>query len=214
MHYSFDFDYTLADSASGTSVCASHALTSLGFTPPPDEVIQKTVGLSLPRTFEVLTGINGTDLGIRFKDAFIKKADEVMLDHITFYEDVPGVLKFLKDEQHHVSVVSTKYRSRIEDALNRDGLSDLVDDIVGGDCVINNKPDPEGLLMAISRSGVPKQETIYIGDSVSDGDCAQRAGVAFIATLSGVTPEEELLRWQPLRVIQSVRALTVQQEIQ
>lgn len=204
MHISFDFDYTLADSSEGTVACATYALSRMDLPVPAPETIRRTVGLSLERTFLALTARESLDEALRFKSLFFEHADEVMLDHIRLFPGVPSLLNSLKGKGHYVSIVSTKLKIRIEQALTRDGLRNQVDDIVGGGCVDENKPHPEGLLLACERSGIARQATVYVGDSVSDGGCARAAGVPFIAVLSGKTGERELRRFQPLSVIQRV----------
>ena len=53
MHYSFDFDYTLADSSEGTIICVNHALLSVGYDTQQPNAIRQTIGLSLPRTSDI-----------------------------------------------------------------------------------------------------------------------------------------------------------------
>lgn len=204
MHLSFDFDYTLADSSDGTVACATYALGRMNLTAPEPERIRHTVGLSLERTYVALTSRDNVEEAARFKSLFFEHADEVMLDHIRLFRGVPTLLNSLKDKGHYVSIVSTKLKIRIEQALTRDGLRHAVDDIVGGGCVDENKPHPEGLLLACKRSGIARNATFYVGDSVSDGGCAVAADVPFIAVLSGKTEESELRRFQPKSVLEHV----------
>ena len=207
MHISFDFDYTLADSSGGTIACANYALEALRMPTADPEAIRKTIGLSLEKTFKVLSGNAQSDAAAEFKRQFLIRAEQVMLEHIRFYDDSQLVLESLKRDGHYVSIVSTKIKKRIEEALQRDEFSEFVDDIIGGDCVQNNKPDPEGLLMAIQTSGLPSQQTLYVGDSVADGECAHNAGVDFIGLLSGTTSANELNRWNPRAVLDGVGEL-------
>ena len=72
----------------------------------------------------------------------------------------------------------------------REGLLDAFDVIIGGEDVAKHKPDPTGLLTAIERLGSEPTSTLYVGDSVTDAQTAKRAGVPFLAILSGVTPRE------------------------
>ncbi len=53
-HYSFDFDYTLADSSTGAILCVNYALEKLGYPEQSDSDIRKTIGLSLQKSFESL----------------------------------------------------------------------------------------------------------------------------------------------------------------
>ena len=201
MHISFDFDYTLAESSEGTVVCAQYALAKMGYAQPMVAAIRRTIGFNLEKTFRILTDDLSDAAAARFKELFFAHADEVMLGHIHLYPEVPELLARLKQERHYVSIVSTKLKYRIEEALQRDRLFDLVDDIVGGGCVENNKPHPEPLLMACGRSGLAPSDTVYVGDSVSDGECAQRADVSFVAVLTGTTTAQELQPYHPIAVL-------------
>lgn len=208
MHISFDFDYTLADSSEGTIECANHALDVLGLARGQPADIRKTIGLSLERTFQTLSGIQDADQAAAFKMHFLAHAEHAMLDHIRFYEHTRATLEALKRRGHYTSIVSTKLRARIHEALERDGLDHLVNDVVGGDCVKSNKPDPEGLLRAMRTAGLPAEHTVYVGDSVSDGECASTAGVAFVGVLSGTTGSSALGRWQPVALFDHVGELS------
>lgn len=99
-----------------------------------------------------------------------------------------------------VGIVSTKFRYRIEAILQREGLLDCFDVIIGGEDVTLTKPDPQGLLMAMESMQMNKQNIIYAGDSVVDAETARRAVVSFVALLSGTTSEEEFLKYQPLNI--------------
>jgi phosphoglycolate phosphatase len=208
MHVSFDFDYTLADSSEGTVACANHALDELGLPRAPRAMILPTIGLTLEKTFERLTGNHGPEEAALFKRYFLDHAEHAMLDHIRFFDVTRGVLQALQVRGHYVSIVSTKERERIVDALVRDGLAGFVDHVVGGSCVVHNKPHPEGLLTAVAASGVPREQTIYVGDSVSDGECAALANITFVGVLSGQTSADTLKQWRPWRLLPHVGELT------
>ena len=46
----------------------------------------------------------------------------------------------------------------------------VIDVIIGGDDVKNEKPDPEGLLTAIQKLNVSKNQALYVGDSIVDAN--------------------------------------------
>lgn len=203
MHFSFDFDYTLADSSSGTVACASYALERMGREVPDSDAIRRTIGNNLPTTFFLLTGEDAPVLTTEFERLFLEHADEVMAEHIRIYDGVPACLASLRTAGHEVSIVSTKTAHRIRTALELIGIDGLVAIVVGGDEVTSHKPDPQGLLRAMERIGAERHETLYVGDSVVDGECADRAGVRFIGVRSGVTPANELERWRPWLLLDS-----------
>ncbi len=207
MHYSFDFDYTLADSSSGAILCFNHALEKLGLPGQSECNIRKTIGLSLQKSFEILSPMGMEKDFDRFVHLFKEKADEVMLENIKIYEVVPEVFSKLKVLGQYISIVSTKYKYRIVAALEREQLLHLVDNIIGGECVTKVKPNPEGLNKAIDTSNILAGNTFYIGDSISDGECASRAKVKFIAVTTGVTSLHLLEKWEPVKVINNLTEL-------
>ena len=204
MHFSFDFDYTLADSSSGTVACARYALGELGRPMPAETAIRRTIGKNLTTTYGLLTGDADANIARRFERLFLEHADRVMARHIRIYDGVRDVLRALVTAGHTVTIVSTKTAHRIRTALADVGLDPLVALVVGGDEVANHKPDPEGLLRAIERTCSREDETVYVGDSVVDGECATRAGVRFIGVRSGVTEDDELERFAPWMLLDSV----------
>lgn len=202
----FDFDYTLADSSLGVLECVNHALVKLGLPTASPEDIKKTIGMSLPDTLVTLAGKEHEDKGDEFHRLFIERADEVMADMTTVLEDAPKVIRLLRDKGVPLGIVSTKFRYRIETILGRAGLLEHFDVIVGGEDVSRHTLDPEGILMAIERLDV-HQSSLYVGDSPTDAEAAMRAGVPFVAVLSGATPREVFSKHPAYRIIEDLAEL-------
>jgi phosphoglycolate phosphatase len=186
----FDFDYTLADSSHGVVECINYALENLGLSPVSAEQACRTIGLSLPNTFLTLAGQEHRALSDKFVRLFVRRADQIMADRTFLFESVPQTISVLKKNGFKLGIVSTKYRYRIETILDREGLSELFDIIIGGEDVAEHKPDPTGLQMALDKLGCMPAESLYIGDSLTDAQTAQRAGLQFAAVLSGVTTKD------------------------
>jgi len=186
----FDFDYTLADSAQGAIDCINSALALMGLPVASDEAICRTIGMSLQAAYEKLTGDSRRVRAAEFADLFIRRAGEVMVDKTVVFETVRPTVTLLKQRGLKLGIVSTKFRYRIEAILRRDGLLSCFDVVIGGEDVPVHKPDPAGLLSAIERLACGPAQALYVGDALADAETAERAMVAFIATLSGVTPKE------------------------
>ena len=88
-------------------------------------------------------------------------------------------MKKLRDDKILLGIVTTKYHYRIEQILEKNNARNVIDVIIGGDDVKNEKPDPEGLLTAIQRLNVSKNQVIYVGDSIVDAKTAQSAGMDY-----------------------------------
>jgi phosphoglycolate phosphatase len=183
----FDFDFTLADSSDGVFDCVNTALAAMGVAPARREDVNATIGLSLPHTFTKLTGSAAANRQSEFVDRFHRRADDVMVDSAVLFEFVPGALREIRRQGISMAVASTKRRVHIEAILKRESLGDAFDAVVGGNDVQNLKPHPEALFAAMRRLGVSPWDCIYVGDSIVDAEAARRAGIQFVAVLSGVT---------------------------
>ncbi|MGE3538537.1 MAG: HAD family hydrolase [Candidatus Tectimicrobiota bacterium] len=182
-----DFDYTLADSSPGIIACANEALRGLGFPQAPAARIRSTIGLSLPQTLAALTGVTDAAMASEFTRRFVAHADQVMNGLTTLYPWVPETVQHLRQRGVRLGIVSSKYRYRIEQILQARGLAACFEVIVGGEDVVYHKPDPAGLFLAIERLQVAPAQVLYVGDHPVDAEAASRAGIAFMAVLTGTS---------------------------
>ena len=186
----FDFDYTLADTTEGVIISINYALSSLGLPEADDDAIRQTIGMTMEEALVTLADESKRGLAPEFFRLFVERGDEVMADATRLYGFVPGVLGALRGANVATGIVSTNLRRRIELVLRRDGLEDRFGAIVGVEDSAKPKPDPCGLLTVIERLGCQPSDSIYVGDTTTDAETARRAGVPFVAALSGVTPRE------------------------
>ena len=89
----------------------------------------------------------------------------------------------------------------------RENLSHCFNTIVGGEDVRSHKPDPEGLLAAVSHLKTAVEHCLYVGDSVTDAETARRAGIRFVGVLSGVTLREQFQEYSTSRILESLLEL-------
>ena len=182
-----DFDFTLADSSLGVVACVNEALASLGLQPALAERIHATIGLSLPHTLQALTGVVDPALAMEFTRHFVAHADQVMHGLTLLYPWVAETVQALRATGRRLGIVSSKYRYRIERILAEGGLAPHFEVIVGGEDVSRHKPDPAGLLLALQRLGLSAADVLYVGDHPVDAEAASRAGVPFMAVLTGTS---------------------------
>lgn len=203
----FDFDLTLADSSTGVIECANHALTQMGLPPAHPETIRGTIGMPLDAAYERLAEKSHAAGSEEFTRLFVERADQVMLRGIRLFDTVKPSVGALLAGGVGLGIVSTKFRYRIEAVLERDGLSHAFQVVVGSEDVAAPKPDPTGLNMAINKLGSRHPQVLFVGDSLVDAETAARAGVAFVAVLSGVTPREAFEAYRPCAVIEDLSLL-------
>lgn len=208
----FDFDYTLADASPAIVACTNYALETQGLPAAAPEDIRQTIGLTLEDAFAQLVGTRVPAdrfpaASKAFDHLFIARADAIMADRTVILPHVAGAIRSLKRRGSALGIVTSKFRYRVEQVLEREELRGEFEVIVGREDVIASKPDPEGLFTAMSALGALPENSCYVGDSVTDAKTAQRAGAAFIAVLTGVTPRAEFRGYAHRSIIANLAEL-------
>lgn len=203
----FDFDYTLADSSQGAFECINFALAEMRLAPVTIEAVCRTIGLSLNETFLSLGNHHEPHRCTEFYRLFVRRAEEVMSDLTVLYETVPATIHSLRQQGLRLGIVSTKYRRRINQVLEREALLHGFEIVIGGEDVEQHKPHPEGLFEAMKKLESPVESVVYVGDSTVDAELAKRAGVPLIVVLSGVTPRSDFAEYSPLAILNNVSEL-------
>src|SRR5262249_36571284 len=145
----------------GVVACVNEALAGLGLPLASAEHIHATIGLSLPHTFYTLTSLTDPALVTDFTRRFVAHADQVMHGLTLLYPWVAETVRALRATGCRLGIVSSKYRYRIERLLAESGLASQFEVIVGGEDVLQHKPDPAGLLLALQRFNLPATDVLY-----------------------------------------------------
>ena len=131
-----------------------------------------------------------------------------MVGRTSIFPSVPAVLEELVRRGLVLGIVSTKFRYRIQEIMQREGLSGHFGVIVGGEDVSAYKPDPSGFLIALDALRHSSRDSLYVGDHSIDAETARSANVPFIAVLSGTTPREQFEPWEVLCILEDLGELT------
>ncbi|WP_409366837.1 pyrophosphatase PpaX [Lysinibacillus sp. 38-6] len=189
----FDFDGTLLNTNDLIIQSFMHVLEERfpGQYSPKDCL--KFMGPSLKQTFSELTPGEEEEMMAKYRTWNEPHHDEL----VTEFPDVVSTLEKLKSMGIKLAIVSTKRNSMIERGLNILGASDLFDVIVGTDDVQHVKPDPEPVLLALSRLGAAKEEAIMIGDNSHDIEAGHNAGVRAAGVAWSLKGEQYLQQFKP-----------------
>ena len=203
----FDFDYTLGDATEGIVLSVRHGLKKLGWGPMEREDIRKTIGLSLEETYRRLTKDESPEQAKLFSKYFREMADQIMVEKTELFPDTWKVLAYLKERNIRAGIVTTKYHYRMDAILEKFQVADYFDGIVGGEDVAVPKPDPEGVLHLLDVWNLPKEQVLYVGDSLVDAKTAEAAGVDFAGVTTGTTGREELEAYPCVGVYEGLSTL-------
>lgn len=203
----FDYDFTLGDTTGGIIGSVRYALSEMGRPSCSEAEIRKTIGLSLTKTYETLTGDTSPENANIFHDLFVEEADRIMTPSAKWLPYARETLLKLKENGVFLGICTTKFHRRITDIMKLTGDDDLIGIIVGGDDVSRQKPDPEGVLKAAAGCPAKLSEILYVGDSLTDAEAASRAGVDFAAVTTGETSAEEFEKFPYVRIMTDLREL-------
>ena len=112
----------------------------------------------------------------RFYQIYSEYHQELVLEN----KEIIDLLLLLQSLHIKIGIFTGKARRSLDislQALNMEGMFDV---IVTGDDVVKPKPDPEGLLKAVSLLNVDKTDAVFIGDSDADIIAGKKAGVTTI----------------------------------
>lgn len=191
-HVIFDVDGTLYDSLNASITPLDELLTKMGRSPLTQEQRRIVAGMPAAPTLDYLDIPQDirADFSKKWFDGISRYASEVKL-----FPEVRAVLSFLKDAGVKLGVVTS--RTRDAEKLIGDVGSVVPMDIapfigasVSADEVDNPKPAPDSLLRYMQLTGAQREEILYVGDTLSDLNCAKQAGIAFGYALWGSLPRE------------------------
>lgn len=205
--YIFDFDYTLADSSKGIIMCFRYVLENYGYHDISDYQIKLTIGKTLEESFSILTGITDKETLTLYAKEYVKKADDWMTANTVLFPETSPVLHALKERGYKIGIVSTKYRYRIIEFVEKEFPKEFFDIVIGAEDVKAHKPDPAGLILAINCLQSGLERCLYIGDSIIDAKTAQAIGVDFYGVLNGITTREELLIYPHIKIADNLNDL-------
>lgn len=173
--YLFDFDNTLFDTRCGIEAILREALPVLGVEYGPDS-FDECLGLTMDQVYDRYMG----DDRSRYRDFERSFMSVVMSDAYLGappFPETARVLESLRARGKRIGVVSGKKAYKIVNLLRANGLDGYPETVVGFDETERHKPLPDPILKGMSSFDVPKDETVYVGDSPNDALAAKAAGV-------------------------------------
>lgn len=203
----FDFDYTLGDATDAVVAGYTYGLTRLGWPVPEREAVRRTIGLMLEDGYLRLTGDADSERQRQFRKLFVEVADPMQRTTAKLFPGARELLCALKENGVRLGIISSKGNGTLRAVLENLELLDMLDLVLGNDAVTHHKPDPEGILTALDRFGVRREELLYCGDSLVDAKTAENAGVDFCGVLNGTTTAQELETMSHVHVASDLKAL-------
>jgi phosphoglycolate phosphatase len=207
-----DVDGTLVDSVPDLAYCVDEMMKQLDMPTHGEANVRNWVGNGVERlTRRALIG----QLDGEPDEALFQKAYPIFLE---LYADntskrsvlYPGVregLDYLKSQGYKLGCVTNKASQFTIPLLKDLGIHDDFANIVCGDTLPEKKPHPLPLLHSAEVLGVKPENSLMLGDSVSDVKAARAAGFQIICMSYGYNHGVDIRDSKPDAVIDSMAEL-------
>ena len=130
------------------------------------------------------------------------RADALWLEHYgeetaPLIEGVGDTLNALHSKGYRLGVVTSGSHSRVSRELESSNLNGLIDTLICNEHIVNKKPHPEGLELALKQLDSRPEETAYVGDAPEDIEMGRRGNVLTVGVRSNYPSSARLLSVEP-----------------
>jgi len=130
------------------------------------------------------------------------RADALWLEHYgeetaPLIEGVGDTLNALHSKGYRLGVVTSGSHSRVSRELESSDLNGLIDTLICNEHIVNKKPHPEGLELALIQLDSRPEETAYVGDAPEDIEMGRRGNVLTVGVRSNYPSSARLLSVEP-----------------
>jgi HAD superfamily hydrolase (TIGR01509 family) len=199
----FDWDGTLVDSATLGLTAFQKTFADLGVEFPL-EIYETTYS---PNWYTIYDA-----LGVP-KEKW-QVVDDLWLAHYgdqlaSLVDGVGETLLELRTRGYQLGVVSSGSERRISREIANSALHDCFEVVICNEHILNKKPHPEGLVLALQRVGCRSSEAAYVGDAPEDIQMGKRASVMTVGVRSAYPSSARIHAAAPDLLLESVVDLSL-----
>lgn len=199
----FDFDGTLADTSQLIINSFNCIYKKFYSEEKSAEYIAESFGEPLKTTIEREFNEPFEDVVKDYRDYQFGRFDV----EVKLFSNSKETLEELKQRGIKMGIVTSRLRNTTDHALELFNIKKYFKVIVPADEVENHKPHPEPLLKALKILNSKPEETLFIGDSRFDIECAKNAGA--VSVLVGWHNNAEQLKkeYKPKYIINDMKEI-------
>ena len=204
----FDMDGTVFDTEKIYYRSWVRAAEAVGFKGDMHKVMPLIFGVSESDIGKYFYGNYGEDFP--YTEMLSKRAEfiaeEIEMGGVPLKDGVPEIFEWLTKKGIACALVSSAPRFRIDDFLERAGLSQAFRCIISGERVEKSKPAPDIFLLAANEVGVAPDECLVAEDSKNGVLAGYSAGMQ-VAMIPDLQPFSEDLRPYVTYLLTSLREI-------
>lgn len=190
----FDMDGLMFDSERATRDAYHEVAKEDGFD-FSDDFYVTLLGKNQKSIFKTFTDHYGDDFPIA--DVFARTHQKIRerydREGVPVKEGLEDLLKTCRKLGLKTVVATSSERSRVDDLLQRTGLTEYFDESICGDEIENGKPNPEIFLKAAEKVGVRPEQAWVLEDSKAGIEAAHRANIPVICVIDLIEPDNSSL---------------------
>ena len=202
----FDLDGTLINSISDITHALNKMRTHFALAPISDKITASIIGKGFPTTTQKVLALDLPENNVKNHAENALKLtldyyEEVMGKHTHIYSGVINALKYFKNQQIKMAVVTNKEEVHAIKTLTHLNLNQYFHCIVGGDTTKFYKPNPAPLEYAAKLLSANINKSLMIGDSANDAYCARALNMPYIIISHGYANGVDLQSLNAIAVI-------------
>lgn len=192
----FDLDGTLVDNYNAIHFALAESFSLYGIPEPSYDEVFKTVGGSILITAGKILAAHGNDesLARPICEHYLKIFPEKMFDGLRIMPYAREILSALKSRGAKVACFTNKQQEGADAILEKLGLIESLDAVIGTTLHSPRKPEPEFTKKALAILNVGAGECVGIGDSPYDYRAARSVGVDSALVATGSDSMESLAK--------------------
>ncbi|WP_193825197.1 HAD-IA family hydrolase [Oceaniglobus indicus] len=184
----FDLDGTLADTGADLIAAANACFRDLGHGDILSVETDKGAALKGGRSMLTLgfgrLGLDPAGIDAQYP-LLLEHYGRDINRHTVFYPGVEKAVRALSDAGYRVGICTNKPEGLAVTLMTRMGARDWFGSLIGADTLPVRKPDPAPYRLAVERAGGRVENSLLIGDTVTDRDTARNAGVPSVMVTFG-----------------------------
>jgi pyrophosphatase PpaX len=189
----FDMDGTIADTIPLTIYAIKETVRKLTNRLMGDAEVLRHFG---PTDIEIIRNLcqERPDEGV---ETYVEMYQNAFHAHVSPIDGMKELLAFLKNRSFQTALFTGRGKRVTMLTLKLLDLEGYFDVIITGDDVTQPKPDPEGILTAITKLQSIPSKSAYVGDFDVDILASKKAGVVSVLALWSKTKDEALKEYCP-----------------
>lgn len=171
-HIIFDLDGTLIDTEKAVLKTWQSTLKKYNYEYSLEQ-LRVVLGITMQKSFEKLNVVVDNQFESQWIQNYYPYAKE-----IDFFDGAKEMLLYLKEKGSCLGIVTSRSKEEYDKYFNSFNLESIFNYIICADDTKKHKPNPEPLYKYVQLAKTDLKSCIYVGDMLTDIECANRAGIA------------------------------------